>query len=210
MLKTHQSIAIPDYLLSNYLKLGVTDKEFIMLLHFNAIPDSGKSAWQIVAERMGYQTEAPITKLVGSLVDKGLIELNGRGFDLDATKLYNACLQMMDKPETVEIIITQKPKRDKKTSSDYEIAKQIKEKYGLAWNLHSVASQIKSLKENGVPETDFMEWVNWMDSGNRWYAETKNVAKPSVRIDRMTYDNYERWIKLGRPAEYQNANLQVL
>lgn len=204
MIKSHEVATLPIYVLQNYSKLGVTDKELLLLLHFQVIPDTGKSAWGIVATNMGYKTETTVTRLIESLVDKGLIELVGRGYDIDATKLYDACWQISEKPETVEIVITEKVKPEKKSGIDYAIARRIFElSKAVAYsNEHSFANKIKELREQGIPDEDFVDWYMWMDSGYAQWANKNKIGQNPVPVQKITYGNYQNWVSYGKPETY--------
>lgn len=220
----HSIITYPLYVMNNYQKF-ITDRELVLLGHLQVVP-STKRGWEIVADRMGYKSIAPVRTMVGKMAENGVVIVDK--YKVNPTPFYNSCLNLHN--FSAEVV---SPK--KKGNPKNKIASQI---MGLDLGLtyHQVLNHIKkfdlpedkilSLYEmvKAVIDAGFfvgtnpntiasvfaklqfpieMDMLLWMRSANKNYTDTKGIPPIPITFKKLTKDSYNWWVQMGKPSEFK-------
>lgn len=204
--------AVPVYVLTHGLKY-ITEKELLVVLHFTAVRNAGKSAWVTVAERIGYTSLNHLENAVDSMVTKGAATRNG--YSVDFTRLYNKCLALDTLPKSAALIETPAPVKAKKRQKNpnglalYNRLEDALEGFNKwTWvisleNLYNAATGLKTYSNGKLAalSDDIVVFVKYIDS---YYAHKyqNEVTRLRVRQSDMTLENYRRWLDAGKKETY--------
>jgi len=224
MLLSSEIVSFPVAVWTNYSKF-ITEKELILLGHFQAIQKTGRVAWEEIAARMDYKSIAPIRKTLNKLQDAGCVVLNK--YTVDATPFYNACAtSLLIEPPTLA---------EKQPKAEYHLAKEVLIMFPKA-NIHALAGTIKKMNPKTViiiykmvveigrfvgnvnpntialilddidfPLADVAGMVQWMDSYNVFIADKYAKPKSNVNYGSINRQNWERWNDSGQPTTFANT-----
>jgi DNA replication protein DnaD len=204
MLLGNEIVHMPVEVLIHYEKLGMSDKELLCILHFSAVQDSGKRSWELVSERMGYNSVVSLSKLLENLVTKGLVSIDG--FTVDASPLISKCKGLTKTPIPVTLLdIPDKPV-NKKTREHYNVYQKIKD-IAPNQNENAWAATVKKLMENGATESEIIACCNYMES----YLKSRYKGDVRTRISpKMLQDNYQSWVNGGKKSNYKTELFDLL
>ena len=228
MLKGNEIVSFPIYVWTNY-KHFISDKELQVLGHMQ-LPNTGKKSWEIIADRIGYNSIKPLDTMMNKLVERQLVIR--KGYEIDVSPLWDACRALWIQNST-QITPKQKPKKD------YGIAVGIRKEFPHL-NLHRLYNEVINFQKEfktddkttftvftwayryrdyvsgsdsvlkkailellgvNIPEDDFKGILQYLYS---WRNGSSDVEqKPFSNL--LTVKNYNKWIEKGRPTEYSNA-----
>lgn len=203
---------VPDYVLTHHEKY-VTTKDLLILLQLQTIPTTTKESWELVAERMGYDNIGPIRRAVNTMEGNGMVVTSA--YKIDARPLWDACKACAGDSEGLPEVAPirndeSKPKKEK--PRDHKIYRD--NDFHLKIKSHGKSSfwqHLSRLKPIFEYEEDDDKIVNFVEYLYAWTNRNKgeNDMWEGIWLDKLTLDNYEKWVSLGCPRHPKKKRISL-
>lgn len=174
-----QIIAFPISFIQNYSFLGLTDREFIILITYIGT-DGDKT---LTAHLLGYKTTTSVTQLLNKLANNNLIDGD------DFTKLYTALKS--------DVPVIRPPEPKKKDNTHYKLVGKIGIEKFYNNNKHGAAEALKRLLKE-YDEKDIIVFVSYLYS---FHNHDKTIST-GVPLGWITSNNMSEWIAGGCKSAY--------
>lgn len=193
-------VAIPLYVLEKYGEV-LGDKDFITILAFLGVQETGLKAWKRVAQIRGYASVGYLEARINELEKTGVVKRNG--YELDFSPLFRLCQN--GGPETAYQVNLLSgavaPKENEIRAEHYTVMPRVRELVDST-NESAWARVSKFLmEEHGASADDIVNAVRYIDSLLEATQQHREF-RDKVSVYRLR-NWYGQWVEKGKPLRYE-------